>query len=228
VSSREADTRAPARRQRSPSRGDVFELGAGILGGMDASARPAAMSWLTEADRLDHAVYTAVATTPTPSLDTIMQRISRVANHSKPWIGTAALLLVSTPRARRAGTCGLAAIAATSAVANLVVKPLGRRRRPDRAAEAVPAARHVAMPGSRSFPSGHAASAMAFATAVGRVMPELGVLLRGLAIVVGYSRVHTGVHYPGDVLAGALLGAAIGDLVSAALDPVLMRRIGWA
>ena len=64
------------------------------------------------------------------------------------------------------------------------------------------------MPGSASFPSGHAAAGFAFATAVGRDQPGLGLALRFLAAAVAYSRVHTGVHYPGDVLVGSLVGAA--------------------
>jgi undecaprenyl-diphosphatase len=65
------------------------------------------------------------------------------------------------------------------------------------------------MPTSTSFPSGHAAAAFAFATGVGQVLPGAGFPLRALAGLVAYSRVHTGVHYPGDVLVGALLGAAL-------------------
>jgi undecaprenyl-diphosphatase len=95
---------------------------------------------------------------------------------------------------------------------NLIVKPIGRRRRPDRGAEQVPLDRYVGMPGSRSFPSGHTASAAAFASAVGRVLPAAGVPLHTLAALVAYSRVHTGVHYPGDVFAGALTGVVIADL----------------
>ena len=78
------------------------------------------------------------------------------------------------------------------------------------------------MPTSSSFPSGHSASGFAFATAVGRELPLLSLPLRGLAAAVAYSRVHTGVHYPGDAIAGSLLGGAIGLGVSGALE----RRLG--
>src|SRR5207245_1391619 len=74
-------------------------------------------------------------------------------------------------RGRRAAASGLVSLGATSAVVNAVVKLVGRRRRPDRAAAEVPRARQVRMPGSRSFPSGHTAAAVAFASGVGRVMP---------------------------------------------------------
>jgi len=79
-------------------------------------------------------------------------------------------------------------------------------------------ARHIRMPTSRSFPSGHSAAAFAFATGVGHVSPAAGVPLRALAALVAYSRVHTGVHYPGDVVAGALIGSTLGQ-VTAHLGP---------
>jgi membrane-associated phospholipid phosphatase len=98
-----------------------------------------------------------------------------------------------------------------------------RRRRPDRAAALSPA-RHVAMPASTSFPSGHAASAFAFASAVGRHLPGLGVPIRLLAVGVAYSRVHSGVHYPGDVVVGSIVGAGTAAVVAAAFDSRSARR----
>ncbi len=150
-----------------------------------------------------------------------MRRLSSAADHSKLSIAASVVLATAGGRrGRRAAVRGLTAVAATSAVVNLLVKPLGGRRRPDRAGEGVPTARHVEMPTSRSFPSGHSAAAVAFASGAGSELPVASVPLHALAAVVAYSRVHTGVHYPGDVVAGALLGSVIADLTGGAISRI--------
>lgn len=187
--------------------------------GDPATPRPRPARWLEDAERLDVAIYAAVAQTPTPALDRAMSRLSQAANYSRLSLASAAVLAAGGGgQGRRAARMGLASVALTSGVVNLGVKPLGRRRRPDRAAEQVPLARHVPMPTSTSFPSGHSAAAFAFATGVGNVLPSAAVPLRALAALVAYSRVHTGVHYPGDVVAGALIGSALAQLATRALD----------
>ena len=81
----------------------------------------------------------------------------------------------------------------------------------------VPTRRQVSMPATHSFPSGHSASAFAFVA--GNRHGDTGgggAAQRGPA-VVAYSRVHTGVHYPGDVIVGSLVGAAIAPIAVTAL-----------
>ncbi|MFC9592922.1 phosphatase PAP2 family protein [Streptomyces sp. NPDC056944] len=167
---------------------------------------------------VDGAVYGAVAATPTPTLDTAFRRLSAAADHSKISFTVAAALALVPGRPRRAALAGVGAIAVASASANLLGKRLVHRRRPDREAARVVVGRHVPMPASASFPSGHTASAVAFATAVGSVLPHATLPLAALAWTVGYSRVHTGVHYPGDVAAGALLGIASAGVSLAAVS----------
>lgn len=148
-----------------------------------------------------------------------MARLSEAANYSRLSIASATLLaLGGGRRGRRAAIYGLTSVSVTATIVNLAVKPLTSRRRPDRAAEGVPVVRHVRMPVSTSFPSGHAAAAFAFATGVGHVMPVAAVPLRLLATAVAYSRVHTGVHYPGDVLAGSLIGVTLAQVTNRVLD----------
>jgi undecaprenyl-diphosphatase len=173
-----------------------------------------ATATVTEINALDHAVYDAIARSPTPSLDRELATLSRAADHSKLWLACAGLMaLRGGRRGRHAAVRGLGAIAVASGGVNLGFKLLSRRGRPDRAA--VPQARHVPMPISSSFPSGHAASAFAFATAAGDANLAVDLPLRVLATVVAYSRIHTGVHYPGDVIVGALIGSVAGNAVAA-------------
>lgn len=175
--------------------------------------------WLEDAERVDLALYAAIARTPTPMLDRAMSRLSRAADYSGLSLASAAVLASLGGRSgRRAATMGLASVGAAAALFNLVVKPLSNRSRPDRIAEQVPIARHVRMPTSTSFPSGHSATAFAFATGVGRVLPPAAVPLHALAALVAYSRVHTGVHYPGDVVAGAVSGTVVAELTTHALE----------
>ena len=180
---------------------------------------------LREIVALDVAVYAAISATPTPTLDRALAAISRAADHSKLWSATAAVLaLTGGSRGRRAAADGLASIALTSTVVNAGLKPLQRRRRPDRIGYDVPIARHVAMPRSTSFPSGHAASAFAFATGVAQELPTVGIPLHAAAAIVAYSRVHTGVHYPLDVIVGSVTGSALAPVATAALDRQRAKR----
>jgi membrane-associated phospholipid phosphatase len=117
------------------------------------------------------------------------------------------------------------AIGVTSALVNLAVKSAWARQRPDRAGAGVPTWRNVRMPASTSFPSGHAASGFAFAAAIGRDQPWLGLALRFLAAAVAYSRVHTGVHYPGDVVVGALIGEGTGQAVAGLMNRLPPARM---
>jgi undecaprenyl-diphosphatase len=169
---------------------------------------------------LDRAIFTAVQATPSPAIDHAVARISRAADQSRIWLAAAAGMSLLGHRPRRAAAVGVASVAVTSAFVNVAVKPLVKRERPARL-ESV-RTHVVRMPRSASYPSGHAASAFAFSTAVGGGVPELDTVLRLAATAVGYSRVHTGVHYPGDVITGAVIGAGVGTLARH-----LARRVGF-
>jgi membrane-associated phospholipid phosphatase len=169
--------------------------------------------------RLDRALYRAVADTRTPALDAPLARLSQAANYSRISIGLAfALAFAGGPNGARAAVRGMASVGVTSAVVNLGFKPLMRRRRPDRKGPFAAGRPRVRMPASRSFPSGHTAAAFAFATGAGRELAWAAPALYALAALVGYSRVHTGVHYPLDVIVGALAGVALGELTGACVD----------
>jgi undecaprenyl-diphosphatase len=189
------------------------------LGSADAAygvwVRRRAAHGLQRLGRWDRAVYRSVAQMETPLLDEPLRRLSHFANHSKPWFVVAGVLaLAGGAPGRRAALTGLAAVGAASLVVNQPLKLAGRRRRPDRQGLGVPPDRWVSMPSSTSFPSGHSASAAAFAVAVGEVEPALRLPLTAAAAAVAFSRVYTGVHYPSDVVVGATTGALLGRWVA--------------
>ncbi|NMD96976.1 phosphatase PAP2 family protein [Rhodococcus sp. BL-253-APC-6A1W] len=141
--------------------------------------------------------------------DPFFRDLGRAANHSVLWVGCAAVCAAAGGRARRGAVRGLLSVAAASGLANGVLKPLLPRRRPPARTDPKFARRIVPTPRSSSFPSGHAASAAAFATGVALESPVAGAVLAPVAAAVAYSRVHTGVHWPSDVVVGAAVGAAV-------------------
>jgi len=191
---------------------------------MTAAGRAPWQLALGDLAAIDEAVYRAVAATPSPALDRDLARLSRAADRSVLWMAIAAGLAVAGGASgRRAAAAGLGSVAVTSALANAGLKHLHARPRPDAVAAGIGAGRAVRMPRSASFPSGHAASAFAFATAAGAELPVLAFPLRCLAAAVAYSRVHGGAHYPGDVIGGAVLGGAIAAAVGRGVRSVLPR-----
>jgi undecaprenyl-diphosphatase len=167
--------------------------------------------------KTDEHLYAAIEQTGTPRMDAALRSLSLAANYSRLWMAAAAGLAVfAGPQGRRSAVTGMLAIGATSAVVNQGFKRAFPRRRPVRSGD--DPARHVRMPESTSFPSGHSASAFAFSQAVSAGMPWTGVGLRFVAAAVAYSRVHTGVHYPADVVVGAMIGSIVGQAAVGAVD----------
>ncbi len=158
--------------------------------------------------RLDRRIYQWVQRLPPSPADQGLRRLSRAANKGRLWFVVAAVIGARKGTGRRAAVRAVGSLAVSSAFTNVVAKQVFDRVRPDYEGLA-PLRRLRRAPITSSFPSGHSASAGAFATAVAMESPLLGAAVAPLAAAVAYSRVHVGVHYPGDVLAGAALGSGI-------------------
>ncbi|GAA2627757.1 MULTISPECIES: bifunctional phosphatase PAP2/diacylglycerol kinase family protein [Streptomyces] len=171
------------------------------------------LTWSGTFGRWDRRLFDAVARRHWPGADRVLPRLGRAANHGVLWGGAAAAIAVfGSAGARKAAVRGVASLALASATINTVGKWSVRRPRP--LLEGVPLARQLAtQPQTTSFPSGHSASAFAFATGVALAAPGWGAVLAPVAASVAFSRVYTGVHYPSDVLVGASLGVAAGFVV---------------
>ena len=156
--------------------------------------------------RIDRHLVRGVSAFPGGNHDVFFRRLSAAANHGKLWIGAAAIMAAFPGKPRRAALHGLIAQAVASAVTNMGFKTLLPRARP--LPEHLPVFRFVhPQPTSSSMPSGHSASAIAFAVGAGLVKPVLGAALAPVAVGVAYSRVHTGAHWPSDVFFGSAIGA---------------------
>ncbi|MFG2429696.1 bifunctional phosphatase PAP2/diacylglycerol kinase family protein [Streptomyces sp. NPDC048590] len=172
-----------------------------------SNSLPSPGRWRAWFHQRDLAVFQRVAERHWPGAEPVLPRLSRSANHGLLWFGAAAGMaaLGSSARSRRAALRGVASLAVASAAINTVGKGAVRRERP--IVDLVPVMRQLKrQPFTTSFPSGHAASAAAFATGVALESKGWGAVVAPVAAAVAASRVYTGVHYPSDVVAGAALG----------------------
>ncbi|SEG15675.1 undecaprenyl-diphosphatase [Actinacidiphila yanglinensis] len=170
----------------------------------------------------DRVLFTQVAGRHWPGAEPVLPRLSRAADHGRLWFGIAAGMAVAGgPNGRKAALRGVGSLAVASLAVNTLGKGAVRRARP--LLEAVPMIRRLhRQPLTTSFPSGHSASAAAFAAGVAAQSGAWGAAVAPVAASVAFSRVYTGVHYPSDVVVGAALGVGAA-LTLRAVFPVQRR-----
>lgn len=195
----------------------VTGVAAGLAGALGVASKAGAAptlsghrpGFLGRVHAADQAAFAWVASHHVPWANRALPALSRSANRSHLWMVAAGSMALSGGRSgRRAALRGLGSVALASTVTNVLLKNWTQRPRP--VLDLVPHVRRLhRQPWTTSFPSGHAASAAAFATGVALESRSMGAAAGVLASGVAFSRVYTGVHYPGDVLAGAALGAGL-------------------
>lgn len=167
---------------------------------------------------LDDRMFVGVARRHSPLLDRVVPPLTRSADRGGLWLAAALLLAAAGPRGRGAALRATVALNVASGLANGPAKWVVRRPRPP--LTDVPELRRLArQPRTTSFPSGHSATAAAFATSVALDLPVAALPVLLLAAGVAYGRVHTGVHYPSDVAAGVATGMAAAVAVHRLLPP---------
>jgi undecaprenyl-diphosphatase len=169
---------------------------------------------LLGAAELDQDVFTWVVEHRAAPFDWLFVALSAAGQAGLIWIALAALLARWTRRPVLFTTLVTAATVWTADLLAIALKGVFDRERPY---EVIPAADPLLRwDVGGSLPSGHAATSAAGAFIVVYLLGRGGPWLALLAVAIGFSRVYVGVHYPLDVLAGALLGLAVG-MASAAL-----------
>jgi len=159
---------------------------------------------------LDHSVQQWVVDHRSGLLDPLVEALTYAGSFGAIWLVLAVVLAgFSWRRPWLLARVGATILVAES-VSGLLKEQIGRDRPPLRDPEP---ATLVALPDTSSFPSGHATVGFACATALALSVPRLRWPVFALAALIGFSRVYVGVHYPLDVLAGALLGVALGFAV---------------
>ena len=153
-------------------------------------------------------------------LETLMKGLGWAGEWGAVWIATGLAGAAADPPRRKRWLIG-AATAPAAVIANYAVKVTVGRERP--LIEDHPALARA--PSKLSFPSAHATSSFAAATAFSRVEPRTRLPLYSLAIAIAVGRPYLGMHYPSDVLAGAVLGTFIGGLVPQVGERTLEERM---
>ena len=156
---------------------------------------------------MELAVLNWIQTLRTDWLDGVMVSASTLGDAGAVWI-VLALVLLCIPRTRRVGLTVALALVLDVIVCNGVLKPLFDRVRPCVVNPAVELL--VACPTDASFPSGHTAASFAAVSALVAAGSRLWMPGLVLAVLIAVSRLYLYVHWPTDVLAGALLGWGLG------------------
>lgn len=171
-------------------------------------------------------------------LDPIVTFITHLGDHGYLWIGLL-LLLLCIPKTRRTALLGAVTLLLTFIITNLCLKPMIARVRPYEVIEGL--TRIIEKQSDRSFPSGHTANSMAVGVILWMISQNFeklgdkklyfpraaGWFFLILSVLIGLSRLYVGVHYPTDVLGGAII-ALVDAVVVFYLYKMSLKRKRWS
>jgi undecaprenyl-diphosphatase len=157
---------------------------------------------------LDLWLFAALRPWQSPSLDFMMSAISISGTAGTIWLA-AALVGLLRPTTRAAAWRLALTLLMSYVTVDLVLKPAIGRPRPVAIRAYDPPRPLPPMPRSLSFPSGHSAAAFGAAVAMSRMWPAGRVAWWTAAVLMGYSRIYVGHHFPLDVLGGAIVGVLV-------------------
>lgn len=154
-------------------------------------------------------------------LDLLMEITAKLGDKGIIWIISAALMMMRK-KYNRCGVTTLASLAAGAIVGNLFLKNIFQRERPCWINDEIEML--INIPSDYSFPSGHTLSAVAAAVTVYHFDKKLGVLFWIFAVLTAFSRLYLYVHFPTDVIVGAVIGAAAAFAVCRMSDSFAERK----
>ncbi len=144
-----------------------------------------------------------------PFFDSFFAFVSMLGNKGAIWIFLT-LVMLMFKKTRKAGICCALSLVICLVLGNLILKPLVGRIRPYNFDTQI----QIIIPPllDASFPSGHTMAAFAFAVSLRRYFKKAGAFALIASVFMGLSRIYLSVHYPTDVLAGAVIGIGFGIL----------------
>ncbi len=166
-------------------------------------------------------MYFMYSKLPFPLLDKLMVLITSLGDKGMIWILIALILLINK-KTRTAGLLTLAALGLSAIIGEGILKPLFQRPRPY--TDYPTTLMLIDQLTSYSFPSGHTSSSFAAAYVLSKYFKQFALLFWSFAIVMGLSRIYLFVHYPTDVIAGALLGLACGIIINFLYETYLKKK----
>ena len=166
---------------------------------------------------IDNSILNFLVSIRTEFLNDLFSFFSYIGNGGLVWIIIGLILMVFR-RTRKAGFILLLSIGITALINNFVLKIIIDRARPFITDDSIKTI--ITRPGGASFPSGHASSSFAAAAILLKYFRKKGLFGLATAVLIAFSRIYFCVHYPSDIIVGAVEGIIIALIVSFAYEKI--------